>query len=306
LKTFAPPPQEEPTGTEHRPGPRLSDEATDDRRGAREALLATVGLLAALAVGKPLARATGLGDVIFTAIAAYHLYVPLWLVQRAGESPESHAIHAHGVLLGPFAALRSVVVQSRRHGRRGRARGKRQGQGLRQGLLGPLSRFLAHYGRGARLRGHGFLEDVGRAVVLGALTFPLFFVGHHVWQGMLGRSFAGAEMPGELAVVLLKNTFLIALPEELFYRGFVEHRLERRWPTRRFVLGIPVGRAVIVTAALFALGHFLGEWNPARLGPFFPAFLFSFLVRRSGSISGAVCFHGLSNAFSYLVASWYR
>jgi hypothetical protein len=113
-------------------------------------------------------------------------------------------------------------------------------------------------------------------------------------------------VPDDLHLVLLKNTFLIALPEELFYRGFVEHRLERHWPTRLFPIGVPLGRTVVLSSALFALGHFVGEWNPARLGPFFPAFLFSLLTRRSGCIAGAVCYHGLSNAFSYLAASWYR
>jgi hypothetical protein len=268
-----------------------SDAATP--RGAREALWASLGLLLALAIGKPLAKATGLGDVIFTLIAAYQLYVPLWLVQRAGEAPESHAIHAHGVLLGPIAAVRALVVRRRRRRRR-------------RGRPDALARLLAHYGRGAQLRGRAFLEDIGSAVAMGAVTFPLFVVGHHAWQGFLGRSFAAFVFPVDLHIVLLKNTFLIALPEELFYRGFVEHRLERLWPTRRFVLGIPLGRTVFVASAMFALGHFLGEWNPARLGPFFPAFLFSLLTRRSRSITGAVCYHGMSNAFSHLASSWYR
>jgi len=261
--------------------------------GAREALVATAGLLCALAIGKPLAKATGLGDIIFTLIAAYQLYVPLLLIQRRGESPESHGVHAHGVLLGPVAALRSIWVRrTRRRRRRGRPNA--------------FARLLAHYGRGARLRGHAFLEDIGRAALMGALFFPWFLAGHHGWQLLLGHGFHAIDVPADLHLVLLKNTFLIALPEELFYRGFVEHRLERLWPTRRAAFGIPLGRAVVIASALFALGHFLGEWNPARLGPFFPAFLFSLLTRRSGSIAGGVCFHGLSNAVSFLAASWYR
>jgi membrane protease YdiL (CAAX protease family) len=261
--------------------------------GAREALLAAAGLLAALTVGKPLAKATGLGDVIFTLIAAYHLYVPLWLVQRAGELPESHGIHAHGMLLGPIAGLRSLYVRRRR-------------RRLLHGRSRSLGRLLAFYGRGATCRGRSFLEDLGRAVLAASATFPFFLIGHHAWQTIFHREFSGFDVPTDLQIVFLKNVFLIALPEELFYRGFVEHRLERVWPTRRHFWGIPVGRTVVVTSALFAVGHFLGEWNPARLGPFFPAFLFSTLTRRSGSITGAVCFHGMSNAFSHLLASWYR
>jgi membrane protease YdiL (CAAX protease family) len=265
----------------------------EPRAGAREALQATVALLLSLWIGKHLANATGFGDVIFTAIAAFQLYVPLWLVQRAGEAPESHAIHAHGVLLGPVAALRALLVRRRRRRRIHRRRG-------------PLLRLLAHYGRGASFRGRAFFEDLGRAVVVALVTFIPFAVAHHFWQGWLGHSFRGFHEPDDLRIMLLKQTFLIALPEELFYRGFVETRLERLWPTRRFVLGLPLGRTVVVASALFALGHFLGEYNPARLGPFFPAFVFSMLVRKSRSISGAVVYHGLSNAFSYFLAFGYH
>lgn len=271
----------------------MSAVVVDAREGAREALWATAGLLAALWIGKHLVAAVGFGDVIFTLIAAFQLYVPLWLIQRGGELPESHAIHAHGLLLGPIAALRARVVRGRRrHRRRGRP--------------GVVASWLAHYGRGATLRARPLWMDLGRAVAVAAVTFPLFAVGHHLWQEWLGHPWRAFRVPPDLAMVWLKNTLLIALPEELFYRGFVETRLERLWPTKRTILGLPIGRTVVVASALFALGHFLGEYNPARLGPFFPAFVFSALTRRAGSITGAVAYHGASNAFSHLLAFGYR
>lgn len=266
--------------------------------GAREALQAGVGLLVLLAVGKSFASFVPYGaDAVFTAAAAFQLYVPLWLIQRRGELPESHFIHVHGLLLGTVASVRRRVVVARR--RRGARR------------RGALDEWLAHYGRGARFRPRAFVEDIGRALLVAVITFAPFAVGHHFWQVMLAGEGASVvfrpTLPPDLAAIVLKNVFLVALPEELFYRGFLETRLERAWPTRRFVLGVPLGRAVIVASAMFALGHWLGEWgNPARLGPFFPAFVFSMLTRRGGSIAGAVLYHGLSNAFSATLLAGYR
>lgn len=265
---------------------------SDPGRGAREALIAAGALLVLLGGGKHLVAAVGFGEIFFTAVAAYQIYVPLWLTQRRGEAPESHGIHAHGLLLGPIAALRARVVRGMR---RRRARGAR---GLR--------RLLALYGRGARFRPMPFLRDMGRALLVGAVTFPPFAIGHHFWMLQFGAPGYHFVVPGDIALTLLKNTFLIALPEEMFYRGFVEHRLERLWPTRHLYWVIPVSRTVILASALFAVGHFLGEYNPARLGPFFPAFVFSGLTRRGGSISGAVLYHGMSNAFSSLLFAGYR
>jgi len=268
--------------------------------GRSEALQATVVLLLALWIGKHLARATDGGDVIFTAIAAFQLYVPLWLIQRSGEAPESHAIHAHGLLLGPVAALRRVLLRLVFRLRR------RLGVGSRRALRRGPFRLLAHYGRGARVRWRPLFEDLGRAAVVAVVTFVPFAVAHHFWQQWLGHEYRGFHEPDDLRIMLLKQTFLIALPEELFYRGFLETRLERVWPTKRTFLGLPLGRTVVVASALFALGHFLGEYNPARFGPFFPAFVFSMLVRRSRSITGSMTYHGLSNAFSYFLAFGYR
>ena len=98
----------------------------------------------------------------------------------------------------------------------------------------------------------------------------------------------------------------VALPEETFYRGYLQPQLELAMPPRARVLGVPLGRAVVVSAALFALGHFLGEWNPLRLGPFFPALLFAWLRNATGSVVGAVVFHATCNVFGAVLYTLYQ
>lgn len=266
--------------------------ALTPRDGAREALVATVVLLAMLGGGKHLVRAVGMGELVFTIIAGFQIYVPLWLIQRRGEAPEAYGLHVHGLLLGPVAALRRRLVRARR---------RRQGKGR----ASRLARVLALYGRGATVRASPALRDLGLALGLALITFPPFAIGHHFWQQAFGAGAFHFRVPDDILATLAKNVFLVALPEEMFYRGFLEHRLERLWPTRLHVVLIPISRTVILASALFALGHFLGEYHPARLGPFFPAFVFSALTRRSGSIAGAVVYHGASNAFSALLLAGY-
>ena len=86
----------------------------------------------------------------------------------------------------------------------------------------------------------------------------------------------------------------VALAEEFFYRGYLTLRLEERWPPRHRVLGAPLGRAALLTAALFALGHLL-EPAPWRLAVFFPALLFAWLRARTGTIVAAALCHWLCN-----------
>jgi membrane protease YdiL (CAAX protease family) len=276
---------------------RVAGDGSFDRNGAKEALWASAGLLVLLGGGKTLAPLFSFGtDALYFLQAAYQLYLPLWLIQRRGENPESHSIHLHGALLGPIAALRAKVILRMRSTKR-------------TGLPVVIRRALRYYGRGAKWNGKNLFRDLRRAILIAGVTFPPFVIGHHIvrsyYLGPEHVSYSFAIPPGILEIVAV-NMLLVGLPEELFYRGFVQTRLERIWPSRRTIFGIPVDRTVFVVSALFALGHFLGEWNPARLGPFFPAFLFSLLTRKSGSIAGAIFYHGLANVFSATLLYGYQ
>jgi membrane protease YdiL (CAAX protease family) len=105
--------------------------------------------------------------------------------------------------------------------------------------------------------------------------------------------------------VIATHVLGVALPEETFYRGYLQPRLETLWPPERRVFGVHLGLAAVVTAALFASGHFLGEWNPLRLGPFFPALLFAWLRNASGSVTGAVAYHGACNVLGEVLFALY-
>jgi len=98
---------------------------------------------------------------------------------------------------------------------------------------------------------------------------------------------------------------VVALPEEFFYRGYLQTRLRDAWPWGRVVLGVRLGPAFFLTAALFALGH-LAIFQVWRLGVFFPALLFGFLREKTGTVIGAALFHALCNlAVLVLEASFY-
>lgn len=97
----------------------------------------------------------------------------------------------------------------------------------------------------------------------------------------------------------------VAIAEEFFYRGYLTLRLEERWPARARVLGAPLGRAALLAAALFALGHLLVP-APWRLAVFFPALLFAWLRARTGTVAGAALCHWLCNVWLLLLerAAW--
>ncbi|MET0792348.1 MAG: myxosortase MrtC [Polyangiaceae bacterium] len=144
--------------------------------------------------------------------------------------------------------------------------------------------------------------------VLWALGFALIFLPPF-WLGFLywWHVKTPFHLPQlhTLAGDLSGQLLVIALPEEAFYRGYLQSALDEVWRPRWRVFGAELGPSLLVTSALFALGHLCTEFNAARLAVFFPSLAFGFLRSRSRGIGAGLVFHALCNLFaSYLAQSY--
>ena len=154
--------------------------------------------------------------------------------------------------------------------------------------------------------------DLALALGLLAVIAPLYFFGYEAWLSRaIAQSHSGA--PPGLRVHLrfptgygwtnvVDELFVTALPEEFFYRGWLQSRLKRVWPGGTQLLGVVVGPAMLLTAVLFALGH-LAIFQVSRLAVFFPALLFGWLRERTGTIVGSTLLHAGCNILARVVAS---
>lgn len=155
----------------------------------------------------------------------------------------------------------------------------------------------------ARLRGWrwdvlAIDPPLGRAALLGlvasAVVLPPFLLGYDLLQvQLLGRHRgAGVGLPGAgwWLEQSLTQLAAIALPEELFFRGYVQGRLARLLPGGVRVLGATLGPAALLANLGFAAVHLVAVPAPHRLLVFFPGLLFAWLRDRSGSaVAAAVC-----------------
>lgn len=98
---------------------------------------------------------------------------------------------------------------------------------------------------------------------------------------------------------------LVAVPEEWFYRGYVQQRLDEAFGTRWKILGVELGWGWLLASVLFALGHLVLDARPERLAVFFPSLLFGYMKARTGSIAAPALFHALSNVWIQSLAYVY-
>jgi membrane protease YdiL (CAAX protease family) len=168
---------------------------------------------------------------------------------------------------------------------------------------------------GLVLPGHLPLRSIARAAAASlawALGFaaivavPFYFGWRAWWEHTAPRfAFSLSVEPLDAANEIAGQFFVIALPEEAFYRGYLQSRLDDAWPPRWRVLGASVGPGLLVASAIFALGHVATIPLPTRLAVFFPALLFGWLRARTGGIGASVCFHVICNVYSQVLGRGY-
>lgn len=212
-------------------------------------------------------------DNLHGAIAVVFLYAPALAGRISRRTTDYRAFGLHGDALGRALAT----------------------AGLGMAIAWPLffTAFYAFYDFGCTAQ-----ADLAR------LWSELFAPACHRWQG-LGR--ATLRLPDGFAVLAISQLVVVALPEELFFRGYLMARIEERWPSRRALWGAAVGPALLASSAFFALGHFLVDFDFQRLAVFFPALVFGWMRARSGSLVPGIVFHASCNLFSdVLHTSFFR
>ena len=135
------------------------------------------------------------------------------------------------------------------------------------------------------------------------IAVPVFYAWRLWWAPKL--SFSLGQHPLDYETELLAQVLIIALPEEAFYRGYLQSKLDEAWEPRWNVLGASLGPGFFVTAAIFALGHLATVPVPARLAVFFPALVFGWLRARTGGIGASTALHAGCNVYSLLLGRGY-
>ena len=138
------------------------------------------------------------------------------------------------------------------------------------------------------------------ALGFAAVVFiPFYFGWHYWWAPKLHFSLAVA--PLDAMNEAFGQFIVIALPEEAFYRGYLQSRLDEAWTGRVRIAGADIGPGLFVASAIFALGHVATVPQPARLAVFFPSLLFGWLRARTGGIGASLTFHATCNIFSEML-----
>ena len=228
-----------------------------DTRAGRDALTAYV-IVAVLVI--PLVRINvtlpAIGHVGSALVSVLFLYAPMWFLARRNEDLIDYGFRAEPIARGIKLAVVAMLV------------------------IFPL--FIAGF--------FLFYEVVCKAPVVAKLLPRGTCIQYH---GL--ASLHAPALTWKLGEFCLVQWLVVALPEELFFRGFLLGLLEKRFPPTRRILGGGVGIALVLSSLAFALIHLPKDGDPRGLATFFPGLVFGWMRSATGSILAGTITHGASN-----------
>jgi membrane protease YdiL (CAAX protease family) len=128
-----------------------------------------------------------------------------------------------------------------------------------------------------------------------ALVLVPWLVGYHLYQTTLFGLHPRWRVPKDAVLLVPYHLFFVAIPEEFFYRGYVQTRLNEVFPRKFLVFGQPVGLAVPLACLFFAFGHSLVVFRWWHFATFFPGLVFGWLREKTGSPLAGAIFHAWCN-----------
>lgn len=149
------------------------------------------------------------------------------------------------------------------------------------------------------------LYSIGIFLLWAFIIFPPYALLVHLWAKMIwgARIFQVAPLPSWNLV--LTQLVVIALPEETFFRGYMQTRFQQIFKPRWTIFGARLGWGWILTCVTFALAHSLIQYQWWHFAIFFPSLVFGYLREKTDGLVAPILFHATSNLFMEWIARCY-
>lgn len=153
----------------------------------------------------------------------------------------------------------------------------------------------------------GFLRGLVYFLVTSVVIFLPYLVCAHLWMIYIeGKpAFVAAPFPDIWQTIIFQMLF-VALPEEFYFRGYMQGTLNGVFKRSCRFLGVNVGWSILITSVVFAFSHSFVHCAWWHFSIFFPSLLFGWLREKTGSITAPVLFHAACNVISSWLITFYH
>ncbi len=159
-------------------------------------------------------------------------------------------------------------------------------------------------------------------MIVSSIVFPIYVMGSFFYHSLIAKNayltslHLGLNQPVDWQLIwslppgipktILTQFLAVGLPEEFFYRGYLQTRLEQSFGQRWSCFGVRFGVGALLATVIFALGHSLVVFRWWHIFIVFPGFFFAWLRLKTGTVLAGSLFHAACNLLSFFLANLIR
>jgi membrane protease YdiL (CAAX protease family) len=147
-------------------------------------------------------------------------------------------------------------------------------------------------------------ETVGQLLMMSLIVLPVFGAVYLLYFGWWRGAVIAPSLPERWWAMVAYQLLYVGLPEELFFRGYLQQRFDDAFGRPWRLFGASWGPGLLMANLLFAAGHFVVTGDAERLNVIFPGLLFGWLQARTGALIAPILFHGACNIALFTLQSW--
>lgn len=127
------------------------------------------------------------------------------------------------------------------------------------------------------------------------IVYPPYFIVFYLFEIFSKSATFQLTLSQSFLTRFVFLTLFISLPEEYFFRGYLQTELNRLLGKKYRLFGVNFGFGLILSAILFGFVHYLFGAGWSGLLTMFAALLFGWLREQTGGILAPTLFHGFGN-----------
>ena len=139
--------------------------------------------------------------------------------------------------------------------------------------------------------GQAWFTALKIAAVVSVMTWVLFIPIYHYYMTIVWEKSWVGVLPEQLLLTVMYHLFYVAIPEEFFYRGYFQTRLNEVFSKDWNVFGVSMGWGSIWANVFFAFGHSVVQFQWWHFSIFLPGMLFSWMREKTNGVLAGAFLH---------------
>jgi len=152
----------------------------------------------------------------------------------------------------------------------------------------------------------GWKQSLKITLVASVIILTAYLIGYYVYTTVICNKTFSPVIQENLMLSTINMILFVGLPEEYFFRGYLQSELNFAFGKKYSFLKVKFGPGLFIASLIFTLSHVFIRGDPSRFNTIFVSLILGWLREKSGTIVAPIGFHTLSNVTYILALGFFK